>query len=84
MQICAAASINERKRVQQVEERARKGEQKKVVQRGGWDTADKYLESFSLLARLNQALRVQQTHTHTLVLSCPLTPLSSVLSHPSL
>lgn len=57
MQIREAEIINERKRVQQGEERPRKGLLKEGEQGGrkGWGIRVP-LESFSLLARLNHAL----------------------------
>lgn len=57
MQIGEAEIINERKRVQQGEERPRKGLLKEGEQGGrkGWGRRVP-LESFSLLARLNRAL----------------------------
>ena len=57
MQIREAEIINERKRVQQGEERPRKGLLKEGEQAGrkGWSTREP-LESFFLLGRLNRTL----------------------------
>lgn len=86
VQIRAAEIINERERVQQGEERPRKGyiEEREHRGRKGW-SGRVPLESFSLLAGLNRRLWVRKTHTlalffHLLSITCP--PTTS--SHSSL
>lgn len=76
VQIRAAEIINERGRVQQGEERPRKGILKEREHRGrkGW-SGRVPLESFSLLAGLNRRLWVRKTHT------LPLFFLLSALHH---
>ena len=70
VQIRAAEIINERGRVQQGEERPRKGILKEREHRGrkGW-SGRVPLESFSLLAGLNRRLWVRKTHTLPLFFS---------------
>lgn len=71
VQIRAAEIINERGRVQQGEERPRKGILKEREHRGrkGW-SGRVPLESFSLLAGLNRRLWVRKTHTLPLFFFC--------------